>query len=342
MHILIVVDDFEKVFGGIEYQASRLRTGLQSAGYRADVVSPSQAGVALRRGYDRVLFEGIRRPSLLSYLVKKRRYGHTHFYLATHGSFFVPSHIRELRSLGYRPELAHVLKVQFDRTFMATILKSMDRIIVLSDSEATDLCQLFAIPYEKMRVIPHVIPEPSPPDSRGTTESGIDQGQYFLTISRIDRRKNVVASVRAARLACANLLIAGKDGGELGNVRREIDQAGSSNVRYLGTVSETVKAHLISGATAVVIPSYFEGIPVILVESLRLGTPVISTRLSYAPITEGVFLCDPTPEAIAGEMRSLMKAPYRYQTLNYPSEREVIDQYLQLFSDIYPPFGPFR
>lgn len=333
MRILIVVDDFERIFGGIEFQASRLRTGLQSLGYRVDLVPPSQAGVAIRQGYDRVLFEGVRRPALLRYFVRKRRSGGTRFYLATHGSFFVPPRIRELRSFGYSPELSDVLKVRFDRIFMSRILKSMDRIFVMSDSEAVDVCQLFAIPDEKIQVIPHMIPEPASPDSMAIPELRTGENRYFLTVSRIDRRKNVVASVRAARLAHANLLIAGKDGGELDNVRREIGRAGSTKISYIGTVSEAVKAHLISGAIAVVIPSYFEGIPIILLEALRLGTPVISTRLSYAPPTEGVFLCDPTPESIACEMTNLMKHSNRFQTLDYPSEKEVIDQYLQVFSD---------
>jgi len=367
MRFAIVVDPFDKVHGGIEYQAFRLCGALRSLGHHVDVVEPRAAGVAMRRGYDWLFFEGIRRPALLSYLANKRRSGRTRFCLATHGSFFTRTHVRELSLLGYHSNLSEPLKTAFDRVLMARILQSMNLLIVLSDAEAIDVHRLFGVPLEIIYPMPHLIPDPklssgSPiiDGSSSLSETGKQRclhqdvlthhskstvrpdsiealggpSPYFVTISRIDRRKNVIASVRAASLAGVRLFVAGQDGGELTNVLREIGRTSPSTTRYLGTIPEADKTRLLTGAVALVIPSYFEGLPAVSLEARCLGTRVISTRLSYAPPMDEVYLCDPTPKAIADQMRSLMQLQARAVPLALPTESQVVARYVELFSTL--------
>lgn len=67
-------------------------------------------------------------------------------------------------------------------------------------------------------------------------------------------------------------------------VEREIARAGlSDRIRVTGYVSSDDVRRAIEGARATVLPSFIEGIPVVLMESLARGRPVISTYVGGIP-----------------------------------------------------------
>jgi glycosyltransferase involved in cell wall biosynthesis len=216
---------------------------------------------------------------------------------------------------------------------MGQILSSMNFIVALSYAEAVDLHTLFRVPSELMQVVPHIIPEAEPATNDESLEELTGRSPYFVTISRIDRRKNVIAAVRAASLAGARLFIVGQDGGELRTVLREISRAAPSGSRYLGILPEATKSWLLARSMALVIPSYFEGLPVVTLEARRLGTRVISTRLSYAPPMDEVYTCDPTPRGIADQMKAIERLPSHPVPAVLPSKEEVATRYAELFSN---------
>lgn len=333
MKVAIVANRFDDVHGGIEYQALQLSGALQSLGHSVEIVEPHRVGASLRQGYDWVFFEGIQRYPLLSYLVNRRRADRTRFCLAPHGSFFTRIHRRELSSFGYHSSPQDYLKGAFDRVLMGQILSSMNFIVALSYAEAVDLHTLFRVPSELMQVVPHIIPEAEPATNDESLEELTGRSPYFVTISRIDRRKNVIAAVRAASLAGARLFIVGQDGGELRTVLREISRAAPSGSRYLGILPEATKSWLLARSMALVIPSYFEGLPVVTLEARRLGTRVISTRLSYAPPMDEVYTCDPTPRGIADQMKAIERLPSHPVPAVLPSKEEVATRYAELFSN---------
>lgn len=332
MRIAIITDDFEDIQGGIEYQALRLAEALQSLGHHVDRVAPGEVRIALRQGYDWVLFEGIHRAALLAYLIHGRQSGQTRFCLAPHGSFITRTRSRDLNLLeGYRSDPWNHLQAAFDWVMMGQILRSMSLIFTLSHAEALDLHTLFGIPTKILHTLPLLITEPELKVGDKSIDALVGQSPYFITISRIDRRKNVVAAVRAAFLAGARLFVVGQDRGDLVSVLREINRIDSPSIRYLGSLPDSAKTSLLSRATALVIPSYFEGLPAVMLEARRLGTRVISTRINYAPPMNEVYLCDPTPRAIADLMGYVSHlSPHPTSTI-LPSESEVAAKYLELF-----------
>ncbi|MFN0060705.1 MAG: glycosyltransferase family 4 protein [Planctomycetota bacterium] len=86
------------------------------------------------------------------------------------------------------------------------------------------------------------------------------------------------------------------------------------SVRLAGWATEAeVRAHLVA-ARALVLPSFAEGLPVVIMEAFALGRPVVSTHLCgipelVEPGANGWLVPAGNPEALAGAMRALLATP---------------------------------
>jgi len=110
----------------------------------------------------------------------------------------------------------------------------------------------------------------------------------FVCVGRIDAWKGQLVLVRAARrlreagAACEIVLVG--DGPFRSRVEEEIRLAGLEGViTVLGWVSgPRVKEELLT-ARALVLPSFYEGLPTVIMEAMALGRPVISTYVGGIP-----------------------------------------------------------
>lgn len=142
----------------------------------------------------------------------------------------------------------------------------------------------------------------------------------FLLVGRMLRDKGVAEFVEAARLlrlelpdARMRLLGPVDEGNRTAIPRARLDAwVGEGLVEYLGTADD-VRPHL-ARATAVVLPSYREGLPRSLLEAAAMGRPLIATRVAGCRevVEEGVngFLCDPAdPASLAAAMKQFADLP---------------------------------
>lgn len=73
-------------------------------------------------------------------------------------------------------------------------------------------------------------------------------------------------------------------GGDVAGYTAKAQAAGiADNVRFLGWVEQQVSASLLASADAMVLPSYHEGLPLVILEALGAGTPVLSTAVGAVP-----------------------------------------------------------
>ena len=131
-----------------------------------------------------------------------------------------------------------------------------------------------------------VIPYPvTPLPARPSTASG---PCTIICVARLMPQKghrdllHAVAQVSAAGVQ-VRLLLAG-DGplaGELQTLTAQLHLA--SQVRFLGIVTHADLPDLLAVSDAVVLPSYWEGLPVALIEALAAGKPIVATRVGGNP-----------------------------------------------------------
>src|SRR5262249_48272712 len=108
--------------------------------------------------------------------------------------------------------------------------------------------------------------------------NGTTMGPYFLFVGRLEKLKGLQTLIPVfTRYHKARLLIAGT--GRYESHLRELAQD-SPNIRFLGYQTSQQLQSLYQQAVAVIVPSIcFEVFPLVILESLREGTPVIARNL---------------------------------------------------------------
>ena len=140
----------------------------------------------------------------------------------------------------------------------------------------------------------------------------------FAAVARLSGQKGLPLLVEAAALLRARgrdftLEIAG-DGELREALTRQIAAAGlERQVRLLGALDGAGVRRLLEGARAFVLPSFAEGLPVVIMEALALERPVIATAIAGTPelVDAGVGWLIPagSAAAVADAMAAAIDAP---------------------------------
>ncbi|MGF1537299.1 MAG: glycosyltransferase [Elainellaceae cyanobacterium] len=140
----------------------------------------------------------------------------------------------------------------------------------------------------------------------------------LVCVGRLSEQKGHLMLIEAAGLLADkipfNLVLVG-DGPLRSPIERRIRELNlTDRITITGWASSAeVKAHII-GSQASVLPSFAEGLPVVIMESLSLGRPVISTYVAAIPeLVEpgscGWLVPPGAIEKLAEAMMSLLKSP---------------------------------
>jgi len=156
-----------------------------------------------------------------------------------------------------------------------------DESIVISNS----LLGLMRAKYGRnATLIPNGVSEPQPGTSLSLLEKyGLAPHQYVIQVSRLvpeKRQLDLINAFNAARLPGWKLLLVGGAQGsqryaEL--VRGQI--AGNEAIVNTGFLTPTEVQELLANAGIFALPSSHEGLPISLMEAMKLGTPVVASDI---------------------------------------------------------------
>lgn len=143
--------------------------------------------------------------------------------------------------------------------------------------------------------------------------------RFILFAGRLHPQKDPLLLVRAfAALNEPNvhLLIAG-DGELAPQVREAIHQKGlTSRVTMLGALPQAELAQLHRVCNVFVLTSAYEGLPLVVLEALACGTPIVTTATGETPkllnCESGVVCAERQPEAIASALRDCLAHPEKF------------------------------
>jgi glycosyltransferase involved in cell wall biosynthesis len=183
--------------------------------------------------------------------------------------------------------------------FLRKTLMAPDLVVVLAQ------CELAA--YRDFVPEQHVVVLPNGIDCRlyaamPLVRSSPEQPLHLLYVGRIARDKGLYELLQGVRLAHelgvdTRLIVAGH-GTEEGRLRRYAQALGiTARVCFIGPVFGADKVKLLRGSDVLLLPSYSEGLPYALLESMAAGVPVIATPVGAIPdvMSDGIhgFLVPP-------------------------------------------------
>ncbi|KAB2958482.1 MAG: glycosyltransferase [Thermoanaerobaculia bacterium] len=113
-----------------------------------------------------------------------------------------------------------------------------------------------------------------------------DERDFLLFVGRLRIRKGVEVLLEALAAGGEDRLWIAGDGEHRARLEARADELGlraSGRVRFLGRASRGEVRDLLSRARALVVPSTYEGMPLVVLEAMEAGVPVVASRVSGIP-----------------------------------------------------------
>jgi glycosyltransferase involved in cell wall biosynthesis len=249
---------------------------------------------------------------------------------------FVPSHVLPLAFPGLAVATVHDLGYRYFPSAPPTLSRfyldwstrwnSWRATTVIADSQATrqDLVTHYRVEPDKIVVVypgydQTLRPVRDPERLAAVRRRYKIEEDYLLYIGTLQPRKNLIRLIDAYATPPEKkeqLVLAGNPGWLSGPI---LDRARRAGVLLPGYVEDADKAALLSGATAFLFPSLYEGFGFPVLEAMACGTPVLCSNSSSLP----ELVCGPEGDA------ALLVDPIDTEGLKAAIEQIVSDQDLR-------------
>ncbi|MGY5852943.1 MAG: glycosyltransferase family 4 protein, partial [Candidatus Thorarchaeota archaeon] len=231
----------------------------------------------------------------------------------------------------YLPAVNHLAKMIFNRSdaVVAGIPKGSVEVDVLQKT--------LGVPSDKIRFV-HEGFDPSKfkermPDPLLMNQFGDD---IVLFVGPLVKRKGIEYLIRAMKLVLqkkptSHLLLVGSVhsyGRKMIDLVHKLEL--SKNVHFLGFVSEESLSKYYSAAKVFAFPSLLEGYPLVVLEAMGSGTPVVSTNLS--PIVEqlgdtGIIIKPGDVQALAQGISNLLQDDHKRGLLGKSTRERALNNF---------------
>ena len=211
------------------------------------------------------------------------------------------------------------------------IADQADHIVTVSEASRRDIIEILGVEpdrvtntYQSSQIPPNLLARPVDEvhaELRGIF--GLENDGYFLFFGAIEPKKNVGRLIEAYLGSGVNvpLIIVGAPGWSSDSQLRLLKSLGSAGNKLLGTHPRIIQMEylplrllvsLIRGAKATLFPSLYEGFGLPALESMQLGTPVLTSNSSAMPeiVGDAALQIDPYDVgAISNGIRELDRNP---------------------------------
>jgi glycosyltransferase involved in cell wall biosynthesis len=231
-------------------------------------------------------------------------------------------------------------KVRLNEALDRLVLRWMDRVVCVSEAQAQKVRQA-GIPAERVVVIPNAIDaerflSPDPLYKERLVQFFSVPCEHMVgAAGRLSPEKGFAVLVEAAasvlrQHSSAGFVLFGK--GPLGaDLSRTIADLGLQNRFILMGFREDFEQFL-PHLDVLVLPSFTEGLPNVVLEACAAGVPVVATAVGGTPeiVEDGVsgFLVPPgDPEALAGKIMNLLANEEVRRAMGRQGKKRVVDHF---------------
>lgn len=162
-----------------------------------------------------------------------------------------------------------------------------DIVVAISEQTKQDIVDFYKIPESKIQVIYqschrqfYLNGKPTIDAQKAVVKRYNLPNDFFLYVGTINERKNLLGLVEALKELndSTNLVVVGEGGAYFKKVKKYvINQGLTHTIFYLPKIDFADLPALYAASTALVLPSFFEGFGIPIIEALWSGTPVITS-----------------------------------------------------------------
>lgn len=280
-----------------------------------------------------------------------------HINVSENGSFWRKAAVQLTADLFSCPTVVHLHGATFMEYFnKGPVARAISRwlfgrcglAIVLGESWRTFLVQSVGTDPHKVRVLYNAVPDVGAdlPPREAPPEGAV---LSLLVLANLSERKGIGTMLRACRLLKDGGLrfrVTIGGGGDVDGYRRMAEELGIAALcDFRGWVSREEAHTHIRSHDVLLLPSTHEGLPMVILEALSAGLPVITTPVGSIPevLTDGEtarIIPVNDPGALAQAVTDLARHPALYARLSAEGrrlflERFVIDAYGRSLQELY-------
>ncbi len=240
--------------------------------------------------------------------------------------FFFPGElqVQVILDVGHRYHPEHFTmrqRLQLDASVLSGA-RRVGRILTISDYSKQTITEAYGIDRDRVGVVRLGVDtgrfRPASEEAvKATRERLRLPREYLLYVGNLMPRKNITGLIRAFEILKSehriphSLLIVGRRRWMTGEIFRCAERSGvSREIVFTGYASADDLPAIYTGAALHVLPSFFEGFGITLLESMACGTPVAASNTTSIPevVGDAGLLFDPGDFAdMAGKMVDLIE-----------------------------------